>query len=38
VLTAASGRVAYNNQVATRLAREQIRIRGLIQEALFGRE
>jgi vacuolar-type H+-ATPase subunit E/Vma4 len=38
VLAAANGRVAYNNQVATRLAREQTRIRGLIQQALFGRE
>ena len=37
VLTAPSGRVAYNNQLATRLLREQSRIRVLIHEALFGR-
>lgn len=38
VLTAANGRVAYNNQVDTRILREQTRIRVLIQEALFTRE
>lgn len=38
VLTAANGRVAYNNQVATRLLREQTRIRSLIHDALFARE
>ena len=35
VLTSTNGRVAYNNQVATRLLREQSRIRSLIQEALL---
>ncbi len=38
VLTARNGRVAYNNQVATRLLREQTRIRSLIHDALFARE
>ena len=38
VLTAANGRVAYNNQVATRLLREQSRIRGLIHKALLAPE
>ncbi len=38
VLTSTNGRIAYNNQVATRLLREQTRIRSLIQETLFARE
>jgi vacuolar-type H+-ATPase subunit E/Vma4 len=38
VLTSRSGRIAYNNQVATRLLREQTRIRSLIHKALFVSE
>ncbi len=38
VLTSPNGRVAYNNQVATRLLREQTRIRSLIHKALFASE
>jgi vacuolar-type H+-ATPase subunit E/Vma4 len=35
VLNSLNGRLAYNNQVATRLLREQARIRALIHGALF---
>ncbi len=38
VLTSPNGRIAYNNQVATRLLREQTRIRSLIHKALFVSE
>ena len=36
VLTAADGRVAFNNQVRTRLLRNQRRIRAMIYKALFS--
>jgi len=38
VLASPNGRVAYNNQVNTRLLREQTRIRSLIHGALFASE
>ena len=38
LLTSADGRLAYNNQVSTRLRRSQGAIRRIIHDELFGEE
>ena len=38
MLTAADGRLAFNNQVPTRLRRSQAAIRRIIYDELFGEE